>query len=318
MKSRPKIWERGLLLSGKTILLLLFFAPLKKYLFLSFSSGILHMVVAVISFSLMNVFVKLAGRLPVMELVFFRCGISTFLSLAVLISIKENPVGNNHRLLILRGVFGTIALLTYFITVKEMPLGTAVTIQYLSPIFTAMLAMVFLKEKIRNLQWLFFLISFSGVVLIKGFDPRISAGCLATGIFSALASAAAYNFIRTLSGKEHPLVVVLHFQLIGAVTGLMFSVFGWVNPQGWEWFYLLMIGITTQLGQVHLTKALQKEKAASVSIIQYLGVVLAVVFGVFIFHEHYSLASLIGLAMVVAGVVMDVWMRSSRWKKISS
>lgn len=286
--------------------LLPFFAPLKKLLSLSFSSGIAHMLVAVVSFSLMNVFVKLAGRLPVMELVFFRCGISTILSMAVLLSIRENLIGNNHRLLILRGVFGTIALLTYFVTVKEMPLGTAVTIQYLSPIFTTIIALLFLDEKVRPLQWLFFIVSFAGVVMIKGFDSRISMTCLATGVFSAIASAVAYNFVRTLSGKEHPLVVVLHFQLIGALTGLAFSAVNWVQPAGWEWLYLLMIGLTTQLGQVHLTKALQKDHVAKVSIMQYLGMVFAVGFGVLIFKEHYSVASLAGLALVVAGVIMDV------------
>ena len=267
------------------------------------------MILAVVSFSLMIVFVILAGRLPVMELFFFRCGISTLLSMAVLLSIKENLIGNNHRLLVLRGVFGTMALLTYFITVKEMPLGTAVTIQYLSPIFTAIIALIFLSEKVRNIQWLFFLISFSGVVLIKGFDSRVSFWCLGIGLFSALCSAIAYNFVRTLSSREHPLVVVLHFQLICTFTGLAFSVFDWVQPQGREWFYLLMIGITTQLGQVHLTKALQKDKVANVSIIQYLGVVLAVGFGMVIFEEHYSVAALMGLALVVGGVVLDVLMR---------
>lgn len=267
------------------------------------------MLLAVVSFSLMNVFVKLAGRLPVMELVFFRCGISTVLSMAVLLSVKENLLGNNHRLLLLRGVFGTLALLTYFITVKEMPLGTAVTIQYLSPVFTAIIALVFLNEKVRNIQWLFFLISFSGVVLIKGFDSRVSLWCLGIGVASAICSSIAYNFVRTLSGREHPLVVVLHFQMIGAITGLAFSLFNWVQPQGWEWVYLLMIGLTTQLGQVHLTKALQKDKVARVSIIQYIGVVFAVGFGVFIFDEHYTVAALAGLALVVAGVVLDVLIR---------
>lgn len=290
--------------------LLPFFAPLKKLLSLSFSSGIAHMLLAVTSFSLMNVFVKLAGRLPVMELVFFRCGISTVLSMAVLLAINENLTGSNHRLLILRGVFGTMALLTYFITVKEMPLGTAVTIQYLSPIFTTIIALFFLNEKVKHIQWLFFLISFAGVVMIKGFDSRVSFWCLGIGVISAICSAIAYNFVRTLSSREHPLVVVLHFQLLGTLTGLAFSVFDWVQPQGWEWFYLLMIGLTTQLGQVHLTKALQKDKVAKVSIIQYIGVVFAVVFGIFIFDEHYSVAALAGLALVVAGVVLDVWIRS--------
>jgi len=281
----------------------------KQLLFPDFQSGTKHMLLAVGSFAIMNLFVKFAERLPVMELVFFRCGISTVLSIGILRLIKINWTGSNKKLLILRGVFGTLALLTYFATIKKMPLGTAVTVQYLSPVFTTVIAFFFLSEKIRPVQWLFFLISFAGVAIIKGFDTRISFLYLGIGILSAVFSALAYNLVRTLSGKEHPLVVVLHFQLIGTITGLAFSVFNWVTPYGIEWFYILMIGISTQLGQEHLTRAYQKDKAAKVSIINYLGVILAVAFGFYFFDETYTILSLSGVLLVTAGVIFDVWFR---------
>lgn len=264
------------------------------------------MLLATFWFALMNAFTKMLNHLPVMEIVFFRCGISTIMCFIALKHLNVSWAGSNRKLLFLRGIFGTMALVAFFITIKKMPLGSAVTIQYLSPIFTTIIAIFILKENVRLWQWFYFLISFAGVILIKGFDQRISLFYLGVGIFSAIFSSLAYNMVRSLKEKEHPAVVVLHFQLIGAITGLVFSIFQWQMPQKWDWLWLLLIGITTQFGQVNMTKAFQKEKIASVSILAYLGVIYAILFGYFIFDEKYTLISLFGIALVVLGVLLDL------------
>ena len=100
----------------------------------------------------------------------------------------------------------------------------------------------------------------------------------------------AYNLVRRLKEQEHPLVVVLHFQLVGVIAGLFFTLFNWQTPMNaWEWFCLLMCGLLTQVGQICLTKALQAERVAHVSILNYSGLIYALAFGVFIFGEHYTL-----------------------------
>ena len=240
-----------------------------------------------------------------MEIVFFRCLVSMLICFAILFREKVDWKGGNRNLLLARGIFGTIALYTFFLTLREIPLGTAVTIQYLSPIFTTVIAIFLLKEKVKPLQWIFFLISFAGIIVIKGFDNRVSLLMLVVGIISALASGFAYNMVRSLKGKEHTMVVVLHFQLVGVVSGLLLSFFNWRMPQGIEWFYLLMIGICTQLGQVNLTKALQSERIANVSIYNYLGIIYALFFGFAFFDEHFEWLALSGIVLVIGGVVMN-------------
>jgi len=276
------------------------------------SEGSRHMLLATFFFSLMNVFIKAAGHLPIWELVFFRCGISALISF---IEIKRQRIdwkGSNRKLLILRGVFGTTALFMYFTTLANMSLGTAVTIQYLSPVFTTIIAIFILKEKVRPVEWVFFLISFSGVYVMKGFDDTAELKYIIIGVCSAVFSGLAYNMVRSLRGKEHPTVVVLHFQLIGAMAGTLFSIPSWVMPQGWDWFFLLMTGITTQLGQVNMTKALQKEAMAKVTILNYLGVIYAIVLGYFIFSEAYTLATIGGIILVIGGVIMSIAARQSK------
>jgi drug/metabolite transporter (DMT)-like permease len=55
-----------------------------------------------------------------------------------------------------------------------MPIGTSVSLRYTSPFFAALLAMIFLGERMQGLQWFFFSMAFVGVVMLKGVDLRIS------------------------------------------------------------------------------------------------------------------------------------------------
>jgi drug/metabolite transporter (DMT)-like permease len=256
-------------------------------------------------FALMNVCIKKVTSVPAMEVVFFRCGVSMLLCFALLRREKVDWKGSNRLLLLLRGTFGTIALVTFFMTLQKMDLGTAVTIQYLSPIFTTIIAIFLLKEHIKPLQWLFFIISFSGVLVIKGVDSNVEMKYLIIGIISALASGFAYNMVRSMKEKEHPMVVVLHFQLVGFVVGAAFTIFQWVTPSLTDLIYLILIGILTQLGQVNLTHALNAEKVANVTILNYLGILYALIFGFFVFNESYHLGTIGGILLVVSGIILN-------------
>ncbi len=270
------------------------------------SPGARHMLLATFYFALMNIFIKAVSHLPTMEVVFFRCGISLLICLWYRRSEGVDWKGSNRRLLLLRGVFGTASLVAYVATIAHLPLGTAVTIQYLSPIFTTILAVYVLDEKVRPAQWLFFILSFIGVIIIQGVSNQAENFYILIGILSALGSALAYITIRTIKDKEHPLVVVFHFQLLGTITGLFFTAPVFVMPTGWDWVNLILVGLFTQLGQVNMTKSLQMEKVAGVSILNYIGVVYATMAGFFLFDERYSLSTIAGMALVVAGVVFSM------------
>jgi drug/metabolite transporter (DMT)-like permease len=264
------------------------------------------MFLSTLAFFIANVCVKQVAHLPAMETVFFRCIVAAAFCLIGLKRDGGAIIGENHLLLLLRGAFGTVALVLFFITLQEMPLASAQTIQYLSPIFTATIAIVLLRESVLPMQWLFYAIAFGGVLLIERFDARISPLYLALGIISAFCSGVAYNLVRSLRGREHPLTVVLHFQLVGAVVGFVSLFFVWVTPQGIDWLYLLLVGIFSQLGQVFLTDALQRERVAGVAIVNYTGLVYAISVGWIIFGEEQTLLTAAGMALVVVGVVLSV------------
>lgn len=274
------------------------------------------MFLSTLAFALANVFVKQVAHLPTMEILFFRCLLGVIFCYVGLRRANAGLKGSNRKLLFFRGLFGTIALYFFFLTLQKIPLASAMTIQYLSPIFTTIIAIFLLKENVKHLQWLFYAMAFAGVVLIEQFDPRVSPFYLAIGVISAFCSGMAYNLVRSLREREHPLTIVLHFQLFGLITGFVFIFFDWKTPVGWDWFYLLLIGIASQLGQIFLTNALQKERAASVAIVNYSGLIYALVIGWFVFGEAQKLESLMGMFLVVLGVLLSI-LYTRRLREIS-
>jgi drug/metabolite transporter (DMT)-like permease len=70
---------------------------------------------------------------------------------------------------------------------------------------------------------------------------------------------------------------------------------------------LFLVGVFSQLGQIFLTSALQKERAASVSIVNYTGLVYAISLGWLLFGEVHSVETFIGMMLVVCGVAASVF-----------
>ena len=274
------------------------------------SSGVRDMVLAIFFFSLMNLCVKFVSHIPAVEVVFFRSVISFVISGSLLLQQGVNLLGNNRKILAIRGVTGTIALIAYFITLQKIPLAGAVTIHYMAPIFTTILGILIVKEKVNPWQYLFFALSFVGIIIIQGVDTRITTMYALIGVFGSVFTGLAYNMIRKLKTSEHPLVIIFYFPLVSIpVTGLV-TLFDWVQPIGWDWLLLLLVGVLTQLGQFYLTKSYQSEELSKVSVISYIGIIFALCYGFIFFDEHYKFIAYLGMAMVMLGVALNLWYKS--------
>ena len=275
------------------------------------SQGVRFMLAASFVFSLMNVFVKAIPHIPVVEILFFRSLISMVLSVTMLRAQGVSIWGNNKIILLARGIAGSIALFTFFALLHQIPLATARSLAYLAPIFTTIIGIFIVKEKVKSVQWIFFSISFAGVLVIQGFDPRIEVAHLVMGVFAAIFMALAYNFIRKLKTSEHPLVVIFYFPLVMLPISGIWSSFVWVSPVGMDWVYLILVGIVTQIAQYFMTKSYQSESLSKVSIVSYVGIIFSLSFGFFIFGETYNLITFIGIGLVMSGAVANVIFKDS-------
>lgn len=266
------------------------------------------MIFAIFCFGLVNVLVKALDNIPSLEIVWFRGIFMIFISLIVLKKNKVHLWGNNKKVLLLRGLFGTTGVCLFFISLKRMDLASAQVIHYTAPIFTTLIASLFLKEKVKNLQWLFFLISFIGVLVVKGFGD-INTMDFIIGITSAFFSGCAYVTIRKLKGTENPTVIIFYFALVALpLMTLYFVLFpgNWVNPIGTQWLFLCGIGLFTQVAQYFMTKAYQGEVANRISGVSYSGIVFAILFGIVFFSEYPSILVIAGIVLVLTGVTLNL------------
>lgn len=264
------------------------------------------MIISALAFTCMNLTVKYLDAIGAAQMVFFRSAGSLFFTFGFLYKNNISILGNNHKLLILRGLVGVTSMILFFESIKYIPTGTAVSLRYIAPIFATIFAVLFLKEKIKSLQWLFFIMAFSGVLILKGFDRNINTYGLILVLIAAVFSGLVYVIINKIGKTEHPVVVVHYFMVVATAVGGILSIGNWVRPIGLEWFLLLSLGISGYFGQVYMTKAFQTASTNLVAPLKYIEVIFTLVFGIIWFDELYSFWSLIGIALIVGGLVLNV------------
>jgi drug/metabolite transporter (DMT)-like permease len=267
--------------------------------------AIKFMLISTLAFSCMNGIVKYLTHISAFQIVFFRSISSLFFTFGFLFKNNINILGNNRKLLVLRGLVGVTSMALFFMSTKYLPIGTAVSLRYMAPIFAAIFAVLWLKEHVKPLQWLFFSLAFSGVLVLKGFDAQLDSYGLILIFISAIFSGLVYVVIRKIGNREHPVVVVNYFMIISTIVGGILSINNWVNPIGTEWLLLFGLGLFGYFGQVFMTKAFQIASTNQVAPFKYLEVIFTVLFGVFIFSEVYTLWSLLGIAMIIIALILN-------------
>lgn len=269
--------------------------------------GLLWMAGGALGFSLMSLLVKIAGeRIPTMEVVWVRAVVTLVLSLALVRHARVSALGTDRRRLVARGLLGFGALSAFYWSVVHLPLAEATVLQYTNPLFAALLAVLVLRERMRLPDILALLLGFAGVVLVA--RPTGAGGipplALAIALTAAVLSASAYVMVRRLRGTEHPDVIVLWFAAVSVVGATPFALGNWVWPTPAEWLVLLGVGVTTQVGQVCITRGLHLETAGRATAIGYTQVLFATLWGLLFLGEVPGALVLVGGALVLVGSVL--------------
>lgn len=266
-------------------------------------NAILNIAIATLFFAFMNVIVKHLKDLPFFQLVFFRAFISMVIAYAVMRSAGISARPSNVKWVVIRGLAGTMALMAYFYCLQTLPLTTAVTLQYLSPIFSVLWASLFFREQSSFLQWFFLLTSFLGVYISKGFEGDIGALDVLIGIAGAALSGVSYNAIRRMRDSDPALRVVFYFPAIAVLIAGPLCLKEWVWPNGEQWMYIVALGLITWIAQYFMTKGYQKGVPGVVNIVGYTGILYAAFFGYIFFDEKLTLLNTFGILIMLISVL---------------
>lgn len=253
----------------------------------------------------------LGGRVPPQEVILVRGVLNALFMLCLLRRRGLSWRPRRPGLLVLRGALGHFALSCYFWSVARQPLATAVLLQQVHPVFTAVLAAWFLSERPGRRFVPAFLLAACGVALLV---PKAVPGAgaasaslapLVVGLLGALLSAAAYVTVRDASRTEHEEAIVLWFPLTSiplATVGTLVE--GPAVPTPAEWGWLVFIAAAGQLGQLFLTRGLARVPAGKATLANPLTVVFGAVLGWVAFAEPIGIATLAGGAAIVAAVLL--------------
>ena len=278
------------------------------------SKGVAYILLATFSFSIMNLLAKDLSGLHAMQMVFFRA-MGTFIFLFPYMLYKRiSIIGNNPGLLSARAIVGLISLATFFMAIQRIPLGSAISIRYLGPIFGAVFAFFFLKEKINGKQWLSFAISFIGVLILKGVDLRIDNFSLILVLISALFVGIVFMLLRYLGDKEHYMTIINYFMMYSIAVSLFFIPY-WRMPLPSEYLSVFSIGIFGLIGQLFMTRAFQLEETSVLAPFKYMELVYALMLTYVFFGETYTLYAGIGMVFIISGMLLNVYVKDRKLKE---
>ena len=273
--------------------------------------AIQFMIVSAFAFALLNAFVKNLKGFSVYQIVLFRAVGTLFFTIPLIVKAKIPLLGTHKKLLLSRALCVVISLTCFFESLNYLDVGTAVSLRYTSPIFAAIFAVLFLKEKIKPLQWLLFILAFLGVLIIKGFGTNVDSIGLLLVLFSAFFLGLILVIIRKIGATEHPLVIINYFMVFAFLFGGVMSVNSWKTPNLKEFILLLSLGVFGYVGQLFMTKAFQTNETNSIAPLKYLEVIFTLLIGVFWFQEIYNLYTLLGISFILLGLVYNLYLKSN-------
>lgn len=276
-------------------------------------SGPQFMLLSALGFAIMGALVKVAGAagVPLLQIIFVRAAISLLLSLADTWRLGLNPLGTHRGLLLTRGVVGFLSLSCVYYAMLHLPYAEATVLQYLHPIFTAILALAFLGEIPARRTIICVLFSIAGllVLLSPALNPNdldaLPLGAVLAGVAGAFGSGVAYTVVRKLAGQEHPSVIVVYFPLVCLPATLLLGAADFIWPGWLTLLVLLGVGVFTQVGQVALTRAMAVDTASRATSLSYVQIIFAAVLGVIFFGEIPALTTYVAAGLILAGALIN-------------
>ncbi len=281
--------------------------------------GSFWMLAAGFVFATMSVFVKLAADdFSSHELVFWR-SVLALIFILVFLRLPFSWVGErrlvttNLAMQLRRGLVGFIALAAFFHAVVELPMSVAITLNYTSPLFLALIMPWSLGERPRPVEYLAVALGFLGVaLLLRPWENHGDMWPGLIGLFSGFMAALAYVHVRQLGKLGEPeWRTVFWFAVVGTVGAALFASFdGWHPPGIDNAWLLLAIGVTATFGQLAMTRAYRKGNTVVVASLAYSTVVFGSLLDGLIWNEKLPAIAWAGMAVTVAAGVWAVMLNN--------
>src|SRR5690625_926003 len=271
------------------------------------------MLLSSMGFSLMAMFVKLAGDISAIQKTLIRNGVSMIIAFGFVMYYKERLFGKkeNQKYLLLRSTLGAIGVILNFYAIDHLVLSDADMLNKMSPFITIIFAAIFLKEHLMRFQVVSVIIAFLGTLFIIKPTFDVETIPYLAGILSAVFAGGAYTVLRVLGNREQFYTVVFYFSAFTTVALLPFVILFYEPMTMKQWIYLLAGGLFATVGQFGITVAYKYAPPKEVSIFSYSTVVYAGIISIVMFGEIPDLWSILGY-IAIFGASFYMFIRNNK------
>ncbi|MDB2679964.1 DMT family transporter [Methylophilaceae bacterium] len=273
-------------------------------------NGVIWMIIATFFFAFMGMFVKLGSSyFSEIELVFYRSFISLIFIILIIVNKKISLKTNFKKLHFYRSFVGFLSLLAFFYAISHLPLSTAISLNYTSPLFVALLIPFFIQKNPSFKVCCLLLVGFFGAFLIL--KPTLtgnSAFAGFIGLLSGFGAGLAYLFMAQLGKVNEPDTrVVFYFTLLSSICAGLLMLLEDTNLEIFQhWWLLLGLGVSATIAQLALTKAYRVGNTLKNAGLSYLTILFSSILGLIVFSETLDVLSLVGiLLIIISGIVVS-------------
>lgn len=275
----------------------------------------LWVIGALTSFCLMAIGAReLNSQIGVFQILFFRSIVGLLVLLPIMFLSKKSNflLPKRIKLHLVRNLFHFAGQYGWFLGIGLLPLATVFAIEFTVPLWTIIISYFFLKESITVRKVIAVLLGILGVIVIV--QPSLEVARY--GSLMVLGAAICYAFshvaTKSLSNTENPISIIFMMCLIQASLGLLLFIKGWTTPAGIQWLWLVIIGVTALSAHYCMTKAMQHAEVTFVVTMDMFRLPLISLIGVLLYAEHFSVALILGMLLIVAGNSVNIYGKENR------
>jgi drug/metabolite transporter (DMT)-like permease len=198
------------------------------------------------------------------------------------------------------GQFAWLAALTM------IPLAELVAIEFTTPIWTALLAMAFLGERMTWPKTIAITAGLAGVlVIVRPGVGSFDAGHMIV-LFAAVAFGVSYTMTKSLTRTESVVAIIFWMLVIQSVIGLVPAILVWRTPSADVWPWIVVIAFGGSYAHYCMAQALSNADATVVTPMDFLRVPATAALGYFAYSERVDLFTVLGTVLILAGNLINL------------
>ncbi len=257
--------------------------------------------------------IAVAGREATRELSVFQVMLlRSTLGMAMLWSLVRAagglPAMKTERLSqhVVRNVVHYAAQYGWFVALTLIPLAQVVSIGFTMPIWSAILAVFFLGERMSGRKWFAVLLGLVGVAVIV----RTSAGQLNAGQLIALASALGFAvsivLVKSLTPTDAAVAISFWMLVVQSAIGLVPALWVWQWPSPAAWGWVTVVAFCGTYSHYCFARAMEQADATVVVPMDFLRVPLTALVGWLVYAERLDLFTALSVGLILAGNVINL------------